>query len=248
MFEEIIKTHIVARVNRIPSSAKELANEEEYRKILVDGKALYREHATLWLAYDRWTKEEAARLLSGLLPSNDPGALFFDQTYYLQSEKNFRVRWLLLIFLRNFQCLDHVIELLDRSPFRKSESPKVWAEYAGEKELLPPRDCWADIDNSPLLSLLAAKDTSVSKRETESGCPESKVPYSTAWMAIQKGAIAQFFNPRRNIDPKSEEVVEWIIKEAAKAGLKESRKIAGAIFTMIKPYDHQPRKRRDNPL
>jgi hypothetical protein len=36
--------------------------------------------------------------------------------------------------------------------------------------------------------------------------------------------------------------------ETAKVGLKESRKVAEAIFTMIKPDDHDPKKKRGNPL
>jgi hypothetical protein len=72
-------------------------------------------------------------------------------------------------------------------------------------------------------------------------------PYSTRWLTIQDAAIAQFFNPRRNPDSKSDEVIKWINAEAAKTGLKESQNIAEAIFTIIKPENHDPKKKRDEP-
>jgi hypothetical protein len=244
MFEDIIQQHVIARVESIPYGTQKLANEDKYKKILVHGKALYMERALLWLAYDSWTIEEAARLLSGLLPANDQGGFFFDQTYYLDEEKFWRVHSILQIFHRNFRCLTHVEELLGRSPIGRRASPIVWAEYGRAKGLLPPSKYWDDIDNSPLLSLLEAKDAPVSKGEAGLARPQLPPIYSTDWLAIQNAAIARFFSPRRNPDAKREEVVDWIISEAARAGLQESRNIAAAIFTIIKPDDHDPKKKR----
>lgn len=68
--------------------------------------------------------------------------------------------------------------------------------------------------------------------------------YTTEWLLIQQEAIKMFFNPRRNPDAKREEIVEWI-KEAAKSrNLEASENIAAAIFTVIKPGNHNPRKKR----
>lgn len=68
--------------------------------------------------------------------------------------------------------------------------------------------------------------------------------YTTEWLLIQQEAIKMFFNPRRNPDAKREEIVEWI-KEAAKSrNLEASENIATAIFTVIKPGNHNPRKKR----
>lgn len=68
--------------------------------------------------------------------------------------------------------------------------------------------------------------------------------YSTQWLEVIQAAIAEFFTPRRNPDAKREEVVEWIKSYAASSGLADSENIAQAIFTIIKPTDHNPRKRR----
>ncbi len=77
---------------------------------------------------------------------------------------------------------------------------------------------------------------------------QSPVTYSNKWLAIQQAAIAQFFNPRRNPDAKSEEVIKWIIKQAKTAGIKEPATIAAAIFTIIKPEDHNVKTKRVPPL
>ena len=68
--------------------------------------------------------------------------------------------------------------------------------------------------------------------------------YSTSWLVIQWAAVEKFFKERGSVDAKKEEVVEWIIEEAGNAGLSGSKNIAEAIFTIIKPSDHDPRKRR----
>lgn len=69
--------------------------------------------------------------------------------------------------------------------------------------------------------------------------------YSTPWLGVTQAAIVEFFEPRRRQDAKKEEVVEWIKKHAASVGLSDSGRIAEAIFTIIKPSDHNPRKRRN---
>lgn len=72
----------------------------------------------------------------------------------------------------------------------------------------------------------------------------TKPEYTTEWLLIQQEAIKMFFNPRRNPDAKREEIVEWI-KDAAKShNLEASENIAAAIFTVIKPGNHNPRKKR----
>lgn len=68
--------------------------------------------------------------------------------------------------------------------------------------------------------------------------------YSTPSLDILREAIAEFFEPRRDPDAKREEVVEWINKRFEERGLKPTDNIARAIFTIIKPSDHDPRSRR----
>lgn len=68
--------------------------------------------------------------------------------------------------------------------------------------------------------------------------------YSTQHLVILNAAIAEFFEPRRDRDAKREEVVDWIKSKMTASGLADSDNIAQAIFTIIKPVGHDPRKRR----
>ncbi len=68
--------------------------------------------------------------------------------------------------------------------------------------------------------------------------------YSTPYLLVLKAAIEEFFYPRKDVDAKKEEVVEWIKAKALSVGLPESDNIAGAIFTIIKPTDHDPKRRK----
>lgn len=81
----------------------------------------------------------------------------------------------------------------------------------------------------------------------ENGQPGAPPSYSTAWLNIQQAAIAQFFNPRHKRDEKSLEVIRWIEEQATKAGIQNPNNIASAIFTIIKPEDHAPKKKRVEP-
>lgn len=86
------------------------------------------------------------------------------------------------------------------------------------------------------------------KRKTEGTAQIEAAPiYSTKWLAIQQATIVQFFNPRRNPDAKREEVVKWIKQQAETAGLPSSNNIATTIFTIIKPANHDPKKKRVEP-
>ncbi len=73
---------------------------------------------------------------------------------------------------------------------------------------------------------------------------DGKPIYSTDLISILNAAIAEFFEPRRNVDARKDEVVEWIKSKMVAAGLVGSDNIAEAMFTIIKPEDHDPRKRR----
>lgn len=69
--------------------------------------------------------------------------------------------------------------------------------------------------------------------------------YETNLLKIQNLAIKNFYESRRRADPKKDEVTEWIKSEAAKLEITISQNIADAIFTIIKPDDHNPKIRRD---
>jgi hypothetical protein len=71
--------------------------------------------------------------------------------------------------------------------------------------------------------------------------------YSTKWIEIQNAAINQFFNPRHELDAKREEVIAWIEAKAKDAKIQNPSSIASAIFTIIKPEDHDPKNKRVTP-
>ena len=102
-----------------------------------------------------------------------------------------------------------------------------WLDWAIDKKLYTPKE----LRNLPatILNTPAAPD------------------YSTSWLIIQQATIAQFFSPRRNPDAKKEEVVDWIRTQALEAGLPYSKNIATTIFTIIKPKNNDPKKKRVEP-
>jgi len=71
--------------------------------------------------------------------------------------------------------------------------------------------------------------------------------YETDLLNIQKLAIKEFFYPRKRIDPKKEEVTEWLKNKGDELKINVSDNIADTIFTIIKPADHNPKKRRVEP-
>jgi hypothetical protein len=82
---------------------------------------------------------------------------------------------------------------------------------------------------------------SENKIDNKSNIPETNL---TPWLSILIEAIHQHFPEGREIDPKKASVVEWILEKAKKEGITESKNIADAIFTIIKPQNHNPKKRK----
>jgi hypothetical protein len=232
----------------------DLSDGDKYLARLAYAKNMYRSRIPFWCTYDTWKMEEAAMLLSGMLPSNDEkgsvfaGICWTDKWFSDNSDKSLVFN----IFTSNYACAKYVREILLRSSMGEKASPRAWLEYARAKGLLPHVAPFTAVDNSPLLVFLESteEDNLLQSSELGPSITQSKpdLSYSTTRMDIQARAIARFFNPRRDIDAKREEVVEWIMAEAAKAGLKESRKLAESIFTIIKPDDHDPKKKRGYPL
>ena len=66
----------------------------------------------------------------------------------------------------------------------------------------------------------------------------------TSWLKILNEALLEHFPEDRLIDPKKATVVEWILKRAKEEGITESENIANAIFTIIKPLNHNPKKKK----
>jgi hypothetical protein len=68
--------------------------------------------------------------------------------------------------------------------------------------------------------------------------------YITPWLTLLERAKIEHFPDNRNIDPKKDVVTDWILQEAYKLGINPSEHIANAIFTIIKPENHNPKKKR----
>ena len=68
--------------------------------------------------------------------------------------------------------------------------------------------------------------------------------YKTDLLKIQTLAINEFFNPRKNVDAKQPEVTEWIKDKGKQLNINVSNNVAASMFTIIKPIDHQPKKKR----
>ena len=112
-------------------------------------------------------------------------------------------------------------------------------EWANQKTFPP---AW--LDDSIKFGLYVPKHETVGE---EVIVTNNSSTYSTKWLVIQQAAIAEFFYPRRNPDAKKGEVIGWINSQATKAGLGESNNIASTIFTIIKPENHDPKKKRVEP-
>jgi hypothetical protein len=68
--------------------------------------------------------------------------------------------------------------------------------------------------------------------------------YSTPLLKLQNAAIDEFYAHRSGVDPKKDDVIKWLISAGKELDLEVSRNVAEAMFTIIKPKDHNPRKRR----
>jgi hypothetical protein len=115
--------------------------------------------------------------------------------------------------------------------------PRYFIEWALSKKLAIDWLYWATERGLYTPTLEAAQPAQIAATPA----------YSTSWMSIQQAAINEFFNPRRNPDAKKEEVVEWIKSAALAAGLPDSQNVASTIFTIIKPENHDPKKKRVEP-
>lgn len=74
--------------------------------------------------------------------------------------------------------------------------------------------------------------------------PASQNPYSTDLMNILNLAVNKFFNPRQKVDPKKDEITEWLKAKGKELNVNVSDNVADAIFTIIKPNDHNPKIKR----
>lgn len=91
---------------------------------------------------------------------------------------------------------------------------------------------------------LESKDLTINPAHVASIAKMAESNYSTGLLKIQNLAINEFFNPRKSVDAKQDEVVEWIKAEGKKLNIGVSDNVAASMFTIIKPPDHNPKKKR----
>ena len=198
---------------------------------------------------DTWSCEEAAFLLGGVLPIKYTpwgypklnGGLLSSHDGEREETADY-VETILDIWKSNPAHSEYATPKQFISWALEKGLPIPWLKFAIDNELLP-----ADVvENDP-----TAKEAGEVKQPDTVMQPafnEATPPYSTPWLTIQQAAITEFFNPRRNPDAKRDEVVAWIKQQAEKAGLPDSNNVATTIFTIIKPANHDPKKKRAEPL
>ena len=157
-------------------------------------------------------------------------------------------------FLPTIELRQAVSDAFSDPANRTVDSRSMCADFGGTETLIDNElDRWFKAnDFKPAFDFIKRRlnhtpHTPISFATPELIPPISGYSYSTKWLEIQQAAIAQFFNPRRNPDAKKNEVIGWINLQAVNVGLGESNNIASTIFTIIKPENHDPKKKRAEP-
>ena len=193
-----------------------------------------------YLLYDKWDEDSACRVLAGFHFRRDPestGYMLLD----LKNISDFKIKG-----RRNIQALleiDHFYlkrfsENSDQE--REYDTPRAYIDWALSKRMRPLWLDWA-IEHK----LYVPKQESIQEKIETANVDTI---YSTKWLEVQQAAIAEFFSPRRDTDAKKEDVILWIEAKAKELKITAPNRIATSIFTIIKPEDHSPRKRRVAPL
>ena len=187
-----------------------------------------------YLLYDNWEAEPALGLLAGFdylgLKKRGIDACYRPLDQSLEND-----------FLDEPDAnATRLINSWERSYNKEGEyPPSFFIEWALSKQFKPLWLDWAIGKN-----LYIPKQEAIQEKiETAN----ADTIYSTKWLEIQQAAIAEFFSPRRNVDAKRNEVVLWVAAKAREFKITNPDRIAAAIFTIIKPEDHSPRKRRVAP-
>ena len=116
------------------------------------------------------------------------------------------------------------------------QTPKFIIDWALSKRFKPKWLEWAIQENlyQPKEALIAAS---------------SDVPsYETDLLKILNLAVLEFFNPRKIIDAKKEEVTQWLKDKGKELNIVVSDNVAESIFTIIKPKNHNPKIKRVQPV
>lgn len=223
----------------------------------------------LWGKAEYWTPLEAALLMVGVSPDDEQ---LYAVSREIVPDEGYGASYYNWKYKYEFDRARDYLFLLERCSLAPKAAPIEWVKYFNKKVRrtssfmeIRDGDNWLEYfavelnENDQAESAKSITPDNPGRRErqhetilpittSESTAPLSGDTYSTRWLEIQQATIAQFFNPRRNPDAKRGEVVEWIKQQAEKAGLPDSNNVATTIFTIIKSANHDPRKKRVEPL
>ena len=192
-----------------------------------------------YLLYDRWDQDSAWAVLAGLnfhQTGKSTGGMLLDKEtlfYFVEGDYENIQAQIRISFLRLKAFSEN------SGQQRKYDTPRAYIDWALSKQFKPLWLDWA-IEHK-----LYEPNQEVSQNKT--GTVTLTTTYSTKWLEIQQAAILEFFSPRREVDAKKEEVILWIETKAKEFKIRDPNRIATSIFTIIKPEDHSPRKRRVAP-
>ena len=188
-----------------------------------------------YLLYDNWEAEPALGLLAGFdylgLKKRGIDACYRPLDQSLEND-----------FLDEPDAnATRLINSWERSYNKEGEyPPSFFIEWALSKQFKPLWLDWA-IEHK----LYVPKQEAIQEKIETANVDTT---YSTKWLEVQQAAIAEFFSPRHEVDAKRDEVVLWVAAKAREFKITNPNRIAASIFTIIKPEDHSPRKRRAAPL
>ena len=197
-----------------------------------------------YLLYDEWDKESGFRVLvgfdydtRGFRPNNN------DETdyYAVPLDPSLEVNDYISLVEHMGVQFNRLEDIWGKAKLRENQihPPSYFIEWAISKKIRPPWLDWA-IEHG----LYVPEQEAIQKNI---GTASIDTIYSTKWLEVQQAAIEEFFSPRHEVDAKKEEVIQWIEMKAKELKIRDPNRIATSIFTIIKPEDHSPRKRRVAP-
>lgn len=201
-----------------------------------------------WLRLDYWYFHDACLLIADI----DPHSLVVDENNkfvtaanlkgviydYLSDDHGFAIES--EIILSEYQDTYNNLQkwLNPNSP--SNYPPNYWIDLAISKKIQIP---WLDF----AIEMGFCETPKTKALSTNSGKKNMPSNYTTDLMSILNQAVDEFFNPRKVQDAKQEEVIEWIIDKGKELEIVISKNIAEAIFTIVKPHDHNPKIKRPEP-
>ena len=193
-----------------------------------------------YLLYDKWDQNSACCVLAGLdfhQNRESIGDMLLDTENFFDFLADGYDERILDQISIDYSRLKAFSATSDQE--REYDTPRAYIDWALSKQFKPLWLDWA-IEHK----LYVPKQEAIQKNI---GTASIDTIYSTKWLEVQQAAIEEFFSPRHEVDAKKEEVIQWIEMKAKELKIRDPNRIATSIFTIIKPEDHSPRKRRVAP-